>query len=153
MISWLYSFSMCWMYAWFARTLNDDMIQCKVIVKKYLYGLAQDCSNSIANALELPQSCTKALIYSSQPWTLNFYILHFNALNILQILLIQIHDLVIHPVWDPFGLPQGPIVAPMSLCDRVAVKGWVCPSSHCHWVADPLHTHICGRGHYKGDNK
>ena len=27
-------------------------------------GLMQDCSNSIANALELMQSCTKPLIYS-----------------------------------------------------------------------------------------
>ena len=30
----------------------------------YIKGLAQDCSNSIANALELLQSCTKASIFS-----------------------------------------------------------------------------------------
>ena len=29
----------------------------------YLDGLVQDCSNSIANALEVLQSCTKLLIY------------------------------------------------------------------------------------------
>ena len=29
----------------------------------YLDGLVQDCSNSIANALELLQSCTKPLIH------------------------------------------------------------------------------------------
>ena len=31
---------------------------------KYLDGLVQDCSNSIANALELLQSCTKPSIYT-----------------------------------------------------------------------------------------
>ena len=31
-------------------------------------GLAQDCSNSIANALELLQSCTKPLIYNHENW-------------------------------------------------------------------------------------
>ena len=31
--------------------------------KYHFDGLAQDCSNSIANALELLQSCTKPLIY------------------------------------------------------------------------------------------
>ena len=30
---------------------------------KYIDGLVQDCSNSIANALELLQSCTKSSIY------------------------------------------------------------------------------------------
>ena len=36
---------------------------------KYIYGLVQDCSNSIANALELLQSCSK-------PWN---YIMSFQA--------------------------------------------------------------------------
>ena len=30
----------------------------------YIDGLVQDCSNSIANALELVQSCTKPSIYN-----------------------------------------------------------------------------------------
>ena len=30
--------------------------------QSYIIGLVQDCSNSIANALELLQSCTKPLI-------------------------------------------------------------------------------------------
>ena len=30
----------------------------------YIDGLVQDCSNSIANALELLQSCTKLSIYT-----------------------------------------------------------------------------------------
>ena len=34
------------------------------MVIKYIDGLVQDCSNSIANALELLQSCTKPLIYN-----------------------------------------------------------------------------------------
>ena len=29
----------------------------------YIYGLVQDCSNSIANAMELLQSCTKPSVY------------------------------------------------------------------------------------------
>ena len=33
--------------------------------KQYIKGLVQDCSNSIANTLELLQSCTEPLIYSS----------------------------------------------------------------------------------------
>ena len=32
----------------------------------HIDGLVQDCSNSIANALELLQSCTKPSIYSSE---------------------------------------------------------------------------------------
>ena len=31
--------------------------------REYIDGLVQDCSNSIANALELLQSCTKPLTY------------------------------------------------------------------------------------------
>ena len=34
------------------------------INETYIDGLVQDCSNSIANALELLQSCTKPSIYS-----------------------------------------------------------------------------------------
>ena len=34
--------------------------------KKYINGLAQDCSNSIANALELLQSCAEPSIYTTQ---------------------------------------------------------------------------------------
>ena len=34
------------------------------VVKVYIHGLEQDCSNSIANTLELLQSCTKPSIYS-----------------------------------------------------------------------------------------
>ena len=32
--------------------------------RHYIDGLVQDCGNSIANAMELPQSCTKPLIWS-----------------------------------------------------------------------------------------
>ena len=35
-------------------------------------GLVQDCSNSIANALDLLQSCTKPLI-----WYIGYHILHY----------------------------------------------------------------------------
>ena len=33
----------------------------------YIGGLVQDCSNSIANALELLQSCSKPSIYFTSP--------------------------------------------------------------------------------------
>ena len=33
------------------------------IYRSYLDGVVQDCSNSIANAMELLQSCTKPLIF------------------------------------------------------------------------------------------
>ena len=33
-------------------------------IPKYINGLVQDCSNSIANTLELLQSCTKPLIWA-----------------------------------------------------------------------------------------
>ena len=46
-------------------------------VKCYLIGLVQDCSNSIANALELLQSCTKPSICS-----MSAIISSLNVLNI-----------------------------------------------------------------------
>ena len=47
------------------------------------YGLAQDCSNSIANAMELLQSCTKRLIYSEK-WSICHLInRHLSSLPIL----------------------------------------------------------------------
>ena len=39
----------------------------EVEIKYFLSGLVQDCSNPIANALELLQSCTKPFIW---PWRL-----------------------------------------------------------------------------------
>ena len=35
-----------------------------------IHGLAEDCRNSIANALELLQSCAKPLIHTSHTWLL-----------------------------------------------------------------------------------
>ena len=45
--------------------LSDQIITAAVYVKFYcdIDGLEQNCSNIIANALELPQSCTKPSIY------------------------------------------------------------------------------------------
>ena len=43
-------------FMWYASADNG-------ILKLDCVGLAQDCSNSIANALELLQSCTKASIW------------------------------------------------------------------------------------------
>ena len=44
------------------QRLQTDWLQDKIL-QKYINGLVQDCSNSIANALELPQSCTKPSTY------------------------------------------------------------------------------------------
>ena len=46
---------------------------------QYIHGWAQDCSNSIANALELLQSCTKPSIYVFEvkeiiPVSFDFYV-------------------------------------------------------------------------------
>ena len=38
------------------------------IIIKYVDGLVQDCGISSANALEIPQSCTKPLILYSEIW-------------------------------------------------------------------------------------
>ena len=45
----------------------------------YIYGLVQDCSNSIANALELLQSCIKLPMsyLSSRTGTLVYYMLPY----------------------------------------------------------------------------
>ena len=48
------------------RSLLTDRLQMSVHVNKsilHIDGFAQDCSNSIANALELLQSCTKPTIW------------------------------------------------------------------------------------------
>ena len=41
------------------------LTSCHFLLKIYIDGYAQDCSNTIVNAIELPQSCTKPL----QCWT------------------------------------------------------------------------------------
>ena len=40
-------------------------ISTQMLLKEYFYGLVQDCYKSIANALQLLQSCTKPLICTS----------------------------------------------------------------------------------------
>ena len=44
------------------KPLSEPML---IILLAHIDGLVQDCSNSIANALELLQSCTKPSIYAS----------------------------------------------------------------------------------------
>ena len=48
--------------------------------REHIDGLMQDCSNSIADAMELLQSCTKPLIYVV--WNLNCVISNTHALDI-----------------------------------------------------------------------
>ena len=55
------------MAAFNALPLTQNPLQFKAF--QYIDGLVQDCNTSIANALEILQSCTKPLIYSEQPIT------------------------------------------------------------------------------------
>ena len=61
-----------------SRTLQDKIrVHWEMSSMRDIDGLVQDRSNSIANALELPQSCTKPSIYSQYNATQNntvFYI-------------------------------------------------------------------------------
>ena len=45
--------------------ISPDLVFNMPHVNQHIDGLVQDCSNSIANALELLQSCTKLLISCS----------------------------------------------------------------------------------------
>ena len=55
---------------------------------KYIDGLVQDCSDSIANTLELLQSCTKTVIFIVTYWGLIHWIL-----------------VISHLMWDGFHHP------------------------------------------------
>ena len=48
----------------------------------HINGLVQDCSNSIANALELLQSCAKPSIYGTSTWRVNIIRSYRNMLII-----------------------------------------------------------------------
>ena len=52
----------------FRRCIRSTLqiVGCTVVVS-YIDGLVQDCSNSIANALELLQSCTKPSMFGCPP--------------------------------------------------------------------------------------
>ena len=51
------------------KSLSAPMLAyCQLYPKEHIDGLVQDCSNSIANALELPLSYTKPSIFQ-----LNFF--------------------------------------------------------------------------------
>ena len=47
----------------------------------YIDGLVQDCSNSIANALELLQSCTKPSIYALVSWVIFVQVMACNKVD------------------------------------------------------------------------
>ena len=44
--------------------MNELLFVSSAVSTEYVDGLVQDCSKSIANALELLRSCTKASIYT-----------------------------------------------------------------------------------------
>ena len=48
-------------------------MQTMIYIMNYIDGLVHDCSNSSANALELPQSCTKPLIWYNILYILLFH--------------------------------------------------------------------------------
>ena len=49
----------------FRLRFHLKFVQINTVLLMHIDGLVQDCSNSIANALELLQSCTKPSIYAS----------------------------------------------------------------------------------------
>ena len=49
---------------WFLQNFHDELTVKPMVECYYVNGLLQDCSNSIANALELLQSCTKPSLSS-----------------------------------------------------------------------------------------
>ena len=53
------------------QTYTENCINSLKPGDAYINGLVQDYSNSIANALELLQSCTEPLIYASANWNIN----------------------------------------------------------------------------------
>ena len=53
-------------------------------IKAYFDGLVQDCSNSSAWAMELLQSCTKLLIYSSR-WHVNSFLFGNKLMHIIMV--------------------------------------------------------------------
>ena len=61
-VFWIKTFllTMCWSRIHDGMLVLWDTVHCQ----DYIDGLVQDCSNSIANALELLQSCTKPSTYS-----------------------------------------------------------------------------------------
>ena len=61
-------------YAWKAESIKGQLIE-PWEMEQYINGLVQDCSNSSALAMELPQSCTKPSVMGrrqtgSTHWTL-----------------------------------------------------------------------------------
>ena len=58
----------CMSYQWLSATLQSRLpmnwsYHCLALSHWYIDGLVQDCSNSIANAMEFLQSCTKPSVY------------------------------------------------------------------------------------------
>ena len=66
--------------AFFHKAHNRLMSPIRVYTSFYFYGLATDCSNSIANALELLQSCIKPSIcgFKLQPQVYFYFIALFS---------------------------------------------------------------------------
>ena len=91
---------------------NEDIAQFKCLAWSWIFnGLAQDCSDSNANALELVQSCAKPSICGS------LWVRIQSARDCPDS---KVHGANIGPTWV-LSAPDGPHVGPMKL----AISGWV----------------------------
>ena len=63
-----------------SRTIMTKMNIAVMLCKCCIEGLVQDCSNSIANALELLQSCTKPSVCTLKTNSSNILKVHFSML-------------------------------------------------------------------------
>ena len=54
-------------------------MSCMCYFSRYFDGLVQDCSNSIANALEFLQSCTKQSVYCTSVYSMTMQNIHMHV--------------------------------------------------------------------------
>ena len=80
-------------------SVQSVFLSCDFIQYLFIDSLKQDCSNSTANALELPQSCTKPLVYS----TVYISIFYSHSVVIVAAPLSAIQQ------WGRFGGRLGPV--------------------------------------------
>ena len=59
---WHHNATSCTLFEFFLKLLTDPVWKATLHFIAYIDGSAEDCGNSIANALDLPQSCTEPSI-------------------------------------------------------------------------------------------
>ena len=108
---------------------------------QYINGLVQDCSISIANAMEILQSCTKPSIWSENTGQFSVYWLKFSRMSVACVLL----SLVLPAYWHPHSSTMLPTTAlrlrPMTtLVSRASMAVMEEMTLKCVIAADPRDT-------------